>query len=427
MKQDWTNNLRDKMNDYQEKAPEGLWDDIEKTISDMPEYKEPSSQARIIRIKYASIIVVAASLLCLIGFFFADKTTQPTQLSQSDNSHFSVDSKQNSSNNTVTAKQTTLLANNTGKTVTRLTTRTAASHYEETSNSNISTTPEIKDTSTEKSLTAQVSTKKEKVKKPRNPYSFTKSGLNTRQYRHRESGVKFNLYASNIPTSASNNNYTGVTMAANSGSNDIQYDIKSPFTTNIASVPNSNNSLTDVLVSNFKKKTDTNIKHRQPIRLGVTAAFDINRRWSVETGVTYTYLTSDIYSGTTENNYQSVQKLHYIGIPLNLDYSIWKYKNINVYVSGGGMAEFCIDGKLTTDYILSKKVESTGEEKIKNNKTQWSVNAAAGVQYSFIPNMGIFIEPGVGYYFDDGSDIQTIYKEHPTNFNLKLGLRIKIK
>ena len=181
------------------------------------------------------------------------------------------------------------------------------------------------------------------------------------------------------------------------------------------------------ITSNFKKKTDTNIKHRQPIRLGVTAAFDINRRWSVETGVTYTYLTSDIYSGTTENNYQSVQKLHYIGIPLNLDYSIWKYKNINVYVSGGGMAEFCIDGKLTTDYILSKKVESTGEEKIKNNKTQWSVNAAAGVQYSFIPNMGIFIEPGVGYYFDDGSDIQTIYKEHPTNFNLKLGLRIKIK
>ena len=57
---------------------------------------------------------------------------------------------------------------------------------------------------------------------------------------------------------------------------------------------------------------------------------------------------------------------------------------------------------------------------------QWSANAAAGIQLNPLPNIGIFAEPGVSYYFNDGTSLSTIYKDHPCNFNLNVGLRFTI-
>ena len=55
------------------------------------------------------------------------------------------------------------------------------------------------------------------------------------------------------------------------------------------------------------------------------------------------------------------------------------------------------------------------------------MNAAAGVQYNFIPQLGIYVEPGIKHYFDNGSHIRNFFKHHPTNFNLQVGLRLNIK
>ena len=40
--------------------------------------------------------------------------------------------------------------------------------------------------------------------------------------------------------------------------------------------------------------------------------------------------------------------------------------------------------------------------------------------------LGIYAEPGVVYYFDDGSNVNTIRKEHPFNFNIQLGVRFTL-
>ena len=39
-------------------------------------------------------------------------------------------------------------------------------------------------------------------------------------------------------------------------------------------------------------------------------------------------------------------------------------------------------------------------------------------------HVGFYIEPGMAYYFDDGSDIQTIRKEQPWLFALQAGFRL---
>ena len=41
-------------------------------------------------------------------------------------------------------------------------------------------------------------------------------------------------------------------------------------------------------------------------------------------------------------------------------------------------------------------------------------------------NWVFYAEPGVVYYFDDGSNVNTIRKEHPFNFNIQLGVRFTL-
>ena len=60
------------------------------------------------------------------------------------------------------------------------------------------------------------------------------------------------------------------------------------------------------------------------------------------------------------------------------------------------------------------------------DRLQWSVSGGVGAQFHLTDKLGAYVEPGINYYFDDGVDIQTIRKEHPLNFNLKLGLRLNL-
>ena len=169
------------------------------------------------------------------------------------------------------------------------------------------------------------------------------------------------------------------------------------------------------------------IKHRQPVRIGMGVRFRLTDRAGIETGMNYSFLSSDI---TSENRYggdKTEQRLHYVGIPLNLNYGIWSNRNFEVYALAGGMAEFCVSGKSHTEYLSGQTVTGTADEDIRDKRPQWSVNAQAGVQYNFSELVGVYLEPGVSYYFDNGSDVDNIYKDKPFNFNLNVGLRFTIR
>ena len=74
------------------------------------------------------------------------------------------------------------------------------------------------------------------------------------------------------------------------------------------------------------------------------------------------------------------------------------------------MIEKCVYGKL-------------GSEKETVKPLQFSVSGAVGVQLNATKRIGIYMEPGVAYFFDDGSSVQTIRKENPFNFNIQAGIR----
>ena len=158
-------------------------------------------------------------------------------------------------------------------------------------------------------------------------------------------------------------------------------------------------------------------KHHQPISVGMQVGFHLLPKLKLSTGLVYTKVSSDFISGVSDTRTVSTQDLHYIGIPLNLSYSVWEYKGLHTYVTAGGEGAVNIKNHAETDGEVKES---------KRDKMQWSTNASVGIQYDFIPQLGVYVEPGMKYYFDNGSQIENIFKDKKLNFNIQFGLRFNV-
>ena len=166
--------------------------------------------------------------------------------------------------------------------------------------------------------------------------------------------------------------------------------------------------------------------HKIPVKVGLTARYNITGRLGVETGLTYSILSSSVKIGNSEtgkNWSTGSQTLHYLGIPLNISFNILNSRYVNVYVTGGGMMEKSISGSIKTDEYVDGKFDRTLTTNISPKGLQWSVNAAAGIQANILPQLGFFVEPGVSHHFKNGSRVRSIYTDKPTDFSLGFGLR----
>ncbi len=179
-----------------------------------------------------------------------------------------------------------------------------------------------------------------------------------------------------------------------------------------------------MLVTNKGHLADRRVRHRLPVHAGASIAYRINDRMSVETGVAYSYLSADIHEGSDSYYFAGEQSLHYVGIPVGVRIRAMSWKNFDIYVGAGFEADKCVSGTLKKSYVINGQTRDDGHESISIRPLQWSVNAGAGVQYNISSMVGIYAEPGLSYYFDNGSNIETIYSEKPLNFNLNIGLRV---
>ncbi len=186
------------------------------------------------------------------------------------------------------------------------------------------------------------------------------------------------------------------------------------------------NPLLGIGIFNQGKSVKTEYKHRLPVRVGLNVAYRLTDRLSVESGVSYTRLSSDMKDGTKDNYSSGSQKLDYIGVPLNVKYRAFAYRRLSLYASAGLLTEKCVSGKATHEYVISGEKKKRETEDVAAKPWQLSVNAALGAQFDVLRNVGVYVEPGVSYYFDDRSPLSTIYKEKPLNFNLNLGVRYTI-
>ncbi len=184
--------------------------------------------------------------------------------------------------------------------------------------------------------------------------------------------------------------------------------------------------LPGVLLENNFREVGTDTRHYRPVRFALSLAWEFVPHLSLVSGVGYSYLVSDMSSGTRDSRYDIRQTLHYVGVPLSLNWSLPLAPRLDFYLSGGGMVEKCVYGQSVTSYIIDSRRQGQDSSRIAVEPLQWSVRASAGLAWRFSDRMGGFVEPGLVRYFDNGSPVQTVYGARPLNFDLSLGLRLSL-
>lgn len=169
--------------------------------------------------------------------------------------------------------------------------------------------------------------------------------------------------------------------------------------------------------------------HEQPLSAGVTVAKHFTDRLSVETGLMYTYLYSKANNSSNQFKSQETQQLHYLGIPLNVNYTLLSFYKLNVYVSMGGMIEKDMYGKYqyvdkTVDLETNGGSEKKVSESIHQKHPQMSINAGIGLSYPLYNRLGVYGKIGGAYYFDAGNKYKTFYSDKKIVLDLNVGLKL---
>lgn len=231
------------------------------------------------------------------------------------------------------------------------------------------------------------------------------------------SGWSMQLYAENLTPSLG-----GVNSDASGGYNDFSYGTMAEPMPGVIPDPTAGGIYgEEYLLASYKaiqRSQQGNARHHAPVSVGLQVAFGIAPRLSLSTGLVYTRTSSDFYPYAPSSSYNVHQVLHYVGIPVGLNYEFWQSGGFHAYVMAGAEA----------DYNVKNDTEEEGvkKENAKRDRVQFSGKASLGAQYDITPKVGLYIEPGAKYYFDNGSHVENTFKDKKLNFNLQFGLRFNL-
>ena len=446
---DWTSKLRDQMTDYQEPVKHDLWAGIAQSLAQnqpvagenrVPENhpvkrveKEP--KARVVTLKRWTAAAAAVALLGIGGSYVylhqedvEQGNAQLASLASSEaSSASSASSSSLSASSSSHSKQVPLLAAD-NKSADSKSRQKAASSAASLLSSDYASVPVqsaapmndegetmVAVASDEAPLVASKYKSAESAQSQAEPNSSSSYHFS----RNSEvAGVSMKLYAENLGAGMGNVN-SGSNIANRYSDSGVMAD-PMPGVYPDPSVGGSNDVdyLMAAAYKALQKSPQGKAKHHAPVSVGMQLAFGIAPRLSMSTGVVYTRTSSDFYPYAPNNDYNVHQVLHYVGIPVGLNYELWRSGGFHAYVMAGAEADFNVKNDTDED--------GTRKQDAKRDRVQFSGKASLGAQYDISPNVGLYIEPGAKYYFDNGSDIENTFKDKKLNFNLQFGLRFNL-
>lgn len=425
MKRNWKEDIHDRLGNFETDAPDGLWEAIHQRMAQTERAQAEKRQTPFVLqpALRRTACAAAACLALVVGYqYFADggKETANGVKQAGGDGMIAVGGTVASDNSRYVASKpatASIVATNLAGVRVAKNGVTPAAVYAQTQNDESAqistsqphnpTTPQPLNPSTSQPLNPSTS-------QPHNPSAslLAYTPADNSRGRHEGAAARWTL-----STSAT----TG--MGASSVTNSTATYVEAVGPDNVIWA---DNPQLGIGIFNQGKSVKTEYKHRLPVRVGFNVAYRLTDRLSVESGVSYTRLSSDMKDGTKDNYSSGSQKLDYIGVPLNVKYRAFGYRRLSVYASAGLLTEKCVSGKTTHEYVISGEKKKHEAEDVTAKPWQLSVNAALGAQFDVLRNVGVYVEPGVSYYFDDRSTLSTIYKEKPLNFNLNLGVRYTI-
>ena len=411
MKEDWVKQLRDKLADYEEPAPADMWAQIEARLSQSDAAAQPARKPRLVSVwaKYIAVAAVFVGMMTCSGYL----------LWRISNEEAAKDRPQMASNKIVPEKHDKVPMES-GKSMPLELAQPLLARKVQPVETHQRHQPQETPAKQQEAMTvpdhvASQNSIDEHERREEKPFEVVQeqeqllreldeqiAQSNSKQTRGR---VGFGLYAQNGFGNESSAN--GVLMSPQLAAN---YD----FRYHLMGMARTRGDAELIYLANYEERQ----KHYQPIFFGLSVNLTISSRVSLATGLVYTRLRSDFTVVMSSYPMTTEQTLYYLGVPLNVHYRIWGYKGLKLYGAAGTEAA----------YNLKAKQELEGvKHDINRDRWQFSLNGGVGIEYDVIPQLGIYVEPGVKYYFDNGSRVQTFFKDKPTNFNLQVGLRWNLR
>ena len=164
--------------------------------------------------------------------------------------------------------------------------------------------------------------------------------------------------------------------------------------------------------------------HAAPLRVGVTAAWELTPHLNLVSGLNWTYLNSEFEESASPIRTVTGQDLGYLGIPLRLEagFNVWKWLWLSA--GAGGMVEKgLLSSSWTNTWVDGQTAETVRNPAPDMGGLLFSVGATAGAEIRYSPSFGLYVAPGVEYHFDNGSKVRSAYTEKPLHWNVNLGVR----
>ena len=158
-----------------------------------------------------------------------------------------------------------------------------------------------------------------------------------------------------------------------------------------------------------------------PINVAVQAQVKINNLLQVGVGVSYTNLRSKYEALINKKFYHVKQNLNYIGVPVNLYFTFIGKRYFSLYANVGGS----IERGVAAVYRLSSYDVVEHRESVNMKGFQYSANMGFGMEYKFIPEIGLYLEPNIVYYFNSDTPA-SIRTDQPLQIKAEVGFRFHL-
>lgn len=428
-KNDWTDKLRDQLVDYEAPTTDDLWPAIEHSLAHGCNFSDSKHVvgkcARIVSIRRWTI---AAAACAVIGIGVALVYDMPSYDEAVRTSSQRVAVKNNKRN--IPLSEKSLPAENengnhfqmsvasSSSILRRSLQLTSASRPSDSSMSEVVLASSLDASSDTDQISRQMKPKEQpitqKAKSVSEPFAapdaYIEEGLLGLSNRHPQKvGWSMKLYAENGFVGGKGTFDNGAYLMASS---DVLFN-SSPMVS-VTSFVTAKEKLRALLsAENVVEK-----HHHQPLSIGAQVGVRLGSKLLLGTGVTYTRVSSDFATEAYGSRSDISQTLHYVGIPVSLGYELLSVYGFHSYVSVGAEADVNVKNDTKMD---------GARQKVKRDRMQWSTNASLGIQYDVVPQLGIYVEPGLRYYIDNGSNIDNIFKYKKLNFGMQFGLRWNIK
>lgn len=414
-KKDWTEQLRERLADYEADAPEGLWADIERRLTQQPtSVVVPPQQKSTVTPLWRRWVSIAAlvALVAGMGWWFWPKE-------QTANGPLA---KKEQTQSKPLAKQVPELRESpvrTGRTESSLTTEKEFAHYgkkvriNQTDNNILSQNHTTADNQAETEW-AEVRPQPQRSPQqqpPTPPASRSRAEVPPQPQRpsplpsptKNRKGVTIGLMANNGLMAYNHTN--GVMMSPEMASRYDFSDYLPPGSTRATEKP--------IWLIGYEERQH----HDHPISFGLTVSYPLTNRWTLSTGLVYTRLNSQFVNVLSGTLITTDQRLDYLGVPLNVQYHVLKGKGWKAYASAGAQIDWNIRAKRNTEGV---------DVNARNDHPQWSLAGGIGVEYDIIPLVGIYAEPGLRYYLKNDSKVDNFFKDQPFNWTLQIGIRLNL-